>query len=425
MDAIGRLGRRYRLTGARVPSALAALDGAPAGDGLLDAEIGVEDGRFREAAADWPAVDLGGRIVLPGLVDAHVHLDKGHVWPRRANPDGTLAGALDAARADRRCWTTDDLARRMEFSLRAAWAHGTVALRTHLDTDTADEASWDVFAAARERWAGRLALQAASLSGPDAADCPGFGAMADRVAAEGGVLGAVVVGAEGLDARLDRFLDAAGTRGLDVDFHADETTDPGSRGLDAIARAVSRTGFRGRVLAGHACALATQPEDEAMATLDRVAEAGVDLVSLPLCNLYLQDRAAGRTPRLRGVTLVHEAKARGVRVAFASDNTRDPFHPGGDLDMLAVWREASRIAHLDHPVGDWPAAFAATPALMLGVEAGSIAPGRAADLVVTEARDWSEFRARPQTGRVVIRDGARLDAAPPDYADLDDLVGRA
>jgi cytosine deaminase len=60
-----------------------------------------------------------------------------------------------------------------------------------------------------------------------------------------------------------------------------------------------------------------------------------------------------RTPRWRGVTLVHEMKARGIPVAFASDNTRDPFYAYGDLDMVEVMREATRIAHLDHsmPIG--------------------------------------------------------------------------
>ena len=35
---------------------------------------------------------------------------------------------------------------------------------------------------------------------------------------------------------------------------------------------------------------------------------------------------------------------------IASDNTRDPFYPYGDLDMMEVWREGVRILHLDYPV---------------------------------------------------------------------------
>src|SRR5260370_16798136 len=73
-----------------------------------------------------------------------------------------------------------------------------------------------------------------------------------------------------------------------------------------------------------------------------------------MCNLYLQGREPGRTPRWRGVTLLHEMKTRGIPVAVASDNCRDPFHGYGDHDMLEVFRQATRIAHLHRPHGDWP-----------------------------------------------------------------------
>ena len=55
-----------------------------------------------------------------------------------------------------------------------------------------------------------------------------------------------------------------------------------------------------------------------------------------MCNMYLQDRVAGRTPRWRGVAPLHELDAAGVTVMVASDNTRDPFYAYGDLDMLEV-----------------------------------------------------------------------------------------
>ena len=84
------------------------------------------------------------------------------------------------------------------------------------------------------------------------------------------------------------------------------------------------------------------PDAEAEATMDRVAEADIAVVTLPMCNLHLQDRDAGATPRWRGVTLVHELAARGVRVSVGSDNTRDPFYDYGDLDMLETFRVVFR-----------------------------------------------------------------------------------
>jgi cytosine deaminase len=157
----------------------------------------------------------------------------------------------------------------------------------------------------------------------------------------------------------------------------------------------------------------------------RVRDAGISVVSLPMCNMYLQDRHAGRTPRWRGVTLLHEMKARGIPVAVASDNTRDPFYAYGDLDPLEVFREASRILQLDHPVADWPAAVCRDPATIIGrPEFGRIAVDRPADLVLFRARSWTELLARPQSDRTVLRSGKPIDRTLPDYRELDDLMER-
>jgi len=144
-----------------------------------------------------------------------------------------------------------------------------------------------------------------------------------------------------------------------------------------------------------------------------------------MCNLYLQDRRTDRTPRNRGVTLVHEMKARGIKVSFASDNTRDPFYAYGDLDMLEVLRQATRIAHLDHSGDDWVTSVTTTPAAVCGFEAASLAEGAPADLVLFRAREWTELFSRPQMDRIVLRDGASIDRTLPDYAELDDLMRTA
>jgi len=144
-----------------------------------------------------------------------------------------------------------------------------------------------------------------------------------------------------------------------------------------------------------------------------------------MCNLFLQDRHAGRTPRWRGVTVLHELKSAGVNVMVASDNTRDPFYPYGDLDMMETWREAVRILHLDYPFADWAPAFAAAPAKAMGLELGQLRPGGRADMILTKARDFPELLARPQSDRIVIRNGQASTAEPPDYSELDGLKGLA
>ncbi|NUB45998.1 cytosine deaminase [Fertoebacter nigrum] len=410
--------RPLRLENVTVP---ACLLGQP-GD-LMRSSLTLDAGLI--GTGDAPAVDMKGAMVFPAFIDMHTHLDKGHIWPRSPNPDGTFMGALTAAGADRAArWTADDVRARMQFSLQAAYAHGTGAIRTHLDAIPPQDAiSFAVFADMRAEWAGRITLQAACLIGAEDFSTDGpFRQTADIVAAHGGVLGMVTYPLPDIAERIRAFLRLAASLGLSADFHVDETGDAGSNTLRLIAEAVLETGFSAPVVVGHCCSVAVMAEATALHTLDIVARAGLHVVSLPLCNLYLQDRRAGRTPRWRGITLVHEMKARGINVSFASDNTRDPFYAYGDMDMIEVMREATRIGHLDHSGSDWVQAFLSNPARACGFSAPSLTPGAPADLVICKARSWTELFARPQADRIVIRAGRQIARVLPDYADLDPLM---
>lgn len=411
----------YRLINLKTPACLLGQEGD-----LAQIDLAISDGRIVAAVPpDAPVVDMAGKMVFPAFVDMHTHLDKGHIWPRAANPDGTFEGALATVGADRVAnWSAEDVRARMEFALRCAWAHGTRGVRTHLDSLAPQDAiSFPVFAELREDWAGRIALQGSCLVPIDMVEEGGpFGRTAAIVERAGGVLGAVTYPVPDLRRRLRVFFDHAARRGLQADFHVDETGDASVATLKVIAEVALEMGFDAPVTVGHCCSLAVQPEAEAARTLDLVAKAGLNVVSLPMCNMYLQDRTPGRTPRWRGVTLVHEMAARGINVSFASDNTRDPFYAYGDLDMIEVMREATRIAHLDHTGTDWPRAFTANPARACGFDAPSLAPGAPADLVICRARSWTELFARPQADRIVLRAGRQIDRTLPDYSELDGLM---
>lgn len=430
-----------RLLDARVPACLVETGErlAPDAEGLVRVNLRLDGGRIAEVtqapiAGDTPAIDMDGGQVWPGPVDMHTHLDKGHIWPRAANPDGTHAAASRTVGRDRQAhWTAEDVRRRVDFALRCAHAHGTVAVRTHLDSHEPRqlETSWAVFRAERERWAGRIALQGVLMLMLDAYARPGAEA-AVRVAAESdGLLGGVVkirtpLGRAGdeLDFCLDRLMALATAHGLDLDLHVDETLDPAAPGLRKVAEAALRNRFAGRIACGHCCNLSTQPESSVAETLRLCREAGIALVTLPLVNLYLQDRDPARAPRQRGLAPVREIAAAGVTVAAASDNTRDPFYAFGDLDLIEVWRELVRLAHLDMPYGDWARAITATPAQLTGLAAGTIRAGAPADLLLFRARGMTELLARPQADRVVLRAGRAIATTLPDFRELDDLVTR-
>jgi len=413
-----------RLANATIPAAVAVAASAE----TIQADLLLAGGVIQ--AIDPPGtgpdststIDLAGRMVWPCFLDAHAHLDKTQIWSRTPNPDGSFAGALGSVARDRaQHWSAEDVSRRMDFGLRAAYAHGTAAIRTHLDSEAAQAAiSWGVFREMRQQWQGRVTLQAVSLVGIEALrDADAGQSLARLVKQSGGILGCVTYAVSDRPTLLDRLFDLAERHGLALDLHVDENDDPDGASLGLIAETVLRRRFSAPVSVGHCCSIALQDEAEIDRVLDRVAEAGMSVITLPSCNLYLQDRRAGRTPRWRGVTLLHEMRARGIPVVIAGDNCRDPFFAYGDHDMAEVFRDAVRILHLDHPFGDWPASVNRWPARLMGLPDPMLVPGAAADLVIFDGRSFNEMLSRPQATRIVLRQGRPIDTTLPDYAELD------
>jgi cytosine/creatinine deaminase len=424
--------KRARVLGRSLTEPVGPLDT----DGFAIVDILIDDGAIAKLAPH-AAIDFGdaaeaamsGRIVLPLFVDVHTHLDKGHIWRRKRNPIGDFPSALAATVEDRSAnWSASDVAARMEFSLRSAYAHGTAAIRTHIDSiGPQTRISWPVLAEARERWRGRIDVQASPLFTLDhlanASHMADIEAMLDAYGS--GILGAAIRMEPDLRDGLRILFELAERKGWELDFHVDESSDPAARSLKVIAEVATERRFARPILVGHCCSLALQEDDERRRTIDAVARAGLSVVSLPMCNMFLQDRQAGRTPRWRGVTALHELRRAGVNVMIASDNTRDPFYAYGDMDMMEVWREGVRILQLDYPFADWAEVVSASPAKAMGLDLGVLHPGGAANMILTRARDFTELLARPQSDRVVVRNGEASNAKPPDYSELDALEGLA
>jgi cytosine deaminase len=397
------------------------LQDHPGTDGCIVVDIGVAEGGaigfVRPAGAgghpSWAAHDVQGRQVWPGLVELHAHIDKTNTADRAPSPDGTLLGAREAAKRDRDPqWPEEDVRRRMEMGLQSAFRSGTVALRTHVDSQPGRiEPTWSVWPQLREQWAGRVELQAvaslgiAKLAGRHGDD------LAALCARTGARLGPVVYRSPTLEEELRRVFDLAEAHGLELDFHVDETDDPEARGLRRIAEMALERGFERQIVCGHACSLALQPDEEAFETMELARHAGIGVVSLPANNLYLQDRVPGRTPTWRGVTRVLELRRAGVAVAIGGDNCRDAFYPFGDQDMIDVFRDAVRIAHLDYPFSGWVDAISAVPARLMGLDGvGTIAEGRSADFILFPETSAAGVLASLGRDRLVVRSGrpARL-----------------
>lgn len=419
-------GRGLWFDNARVLAAL--VDGFEIRDhdaitGLASVSFGIApDGTFAPRLPEGRRIDLAGRILLPTFIDSHVHLDKAYIVQRTGIPAGGLLDAVGLSIADAANWTSEDLEARMNAALGRAYHNGTSALRTHLDTPVLPEESlsWAVFSGLRAHWQGRIALQAVALMALERVeDSADYAERCRQIKAAGGILGAFIAPGTATPERLDRLFGAAGDAGLDVDFHVDETLDPSARGLERICDSILRTGFDGRVMAGHCCSLGTMPHADRDRIIDKAARTGIHVVSLPTSNLFLQDRSPRATPVRRGVTTARELRAAGASVHFASDNVQDPFYPYGDYDMLDVFRTAVQVAHLEADVGTWLARQfdAATQACGLSGH-GRLAAGATANAILFEARDLVGLMSRPGADRIVLRGGVPVARPPADLSML-------
>jgi cytosine/creatinine deaminase len=287
-----------------------------------------------------------------------------------------------------------------------------VHVRSHVDWWETDRApvAWDVLAALAREWQGRVHIEQVSLIKltlfQELAQARRFAAQVKATGPQAR-LGAFVHSVNWDADALRHVFIAAGEAALDVDLHVDEELNPEAQGLAATARLLRETGFDGRVVCGHTCALAAQPESQALATLDAVARVPITLVSLPITNLLLQDAKTGRTPRLRGLTLLKEARERGIPLLIASDNVQDAFCRVGSYDPVEALAAGVLAAQLGRPFDVWSESICRADWLSRDSTGAPTLVGAPADLVIftgTDARGWPS-RAVPRT---VLRAGVPI-----------------
>jgi cytosine deaminase len=281
-------------------------------DNLLRVDIEILDGAIASIATagtlqsyNTPSVDLRGGVVFPCFVDLHTHLDKGQTWERSPNPDGSFDQALQTIRRDaENHWHAEDVYQRMEFGLKCSYAHGSKAVRTHIDAagEQAD-ISFEVFKALREAWCDRLILQAVCLVSLDYFFTPAGERLADQVAELGGILGGVAFMNPEIEEQVDRVFKLAKDRNLNLDFHTDENNDPRSITLRYVAEAAIRYRYQGRVVCGHCCSLAVQAPEEADKTIALVKKVVWALSACPSA-IYFYKTANQNSPPA-GVVLLY------------------------------------------------------------------------------------------------------------------------
>ena len=354
-------------------------------------------------------LQLEGRVVLPGLVEAHTHLDKALTIAQVENRTGTLYEAIECMAAVQHTSTVAEIRRRALRAAELFLVAGTTTLRTHVDLSPhgglkAVEALLDV----RQSLRGRMDIQLVALCcnyiGPDSATMRELAEESLRMGVDA-IGGAPVLDGDAC-AHIDFVFQLAQRYNKHVDLHVDESDNPADFCLPYLAEITRNNGYAGRVMAGHCCSLAAVSDRDADETIEKVHAAGITVAALPSANMYLQGRGDRGMIR-RGITRVGELLRAGVPVACGSDNVQDPFNPFGRGDLLLVANLFAHASHLGSSDQQAQAidAITVTPAQALGLTQYGLEPGCMADLVVLDTREAQTFLALVPPRRYVIKEG--------------------
>ena len=373
-----------------------------------------------QAGAD---IDLTGYILLPGFVEPHAHLDKAFTADAVVNPDGSLLGAILVWRASRVDRTVDDIAARAWAVTRRYLAHGTVAIRAHIDVgDGIDLRAIEALLSVRHALGDDLHLQIVALCSTPGTGLAGANYRAllrDALAAGVDLVGGAPAIDEDPGGAVDVLAGAAADAGVGLDLHVDETIDASVFSLGRLID-VARAGFAGSIAASHVVSLGVQPLLRQREVAAVLAEVGISVVTLPQTNLYLQGRDLGSSAP-RGLTAVRALLEAGVSVSAGGDNLQDPFNPMGRADPLET---ASLLVVAGHVLP--PEALSAVTTAgrrLLGLPPVAIEVGCPADLVAIRAPSLGGAMAGGSPERIVFRGGRVV--AETTLETRDALAGRA
>ena len=378
--------------------------------------VTIREGRIagygQEVEDGAEALDGGGAILIPGLVEAHTHMDKtllGMGWYR--NEVGPrLIDKIENERMQRRVLGIDPARQSARQAVLAA-SLGTTHIRTHVDVDTeVGVAGIEGVLETRERYRDFIDIELVAFPQSGMLIRPGTVELMERALQ----LGAQVVG--GLDpsaidrdpkGHLDVVFGLAERYGVPVDIHLHEPAELGAFSMELIVERTKALGLQGKVTISHAFCLGMTDQDYVAALIDALAEARIHILTT--------------APASRPAPAIKRLVEAGIVVAAGSDGVRDTWGPYNNPDML---ERAFLVGLRNNLRRDDEVALALDTcthggARMMGLEDYGLQPGSRADLVLLDGETLAEavVSRRPRKvvlkgGKVIARDGVALAEAP-------------
>lgn len=375
-------------------------------DGEPTKDIKIVDGKITEVAQDIvnddnsEEMDIQGHVVLPTLIESHIHPDKAYLEERMPNVSGTLDEAMKNTAELKKKYTYDDVYERSEKVIREAIKNGTTIMRAQPDVDPFEGTlGVEVMVDLKEKYKDVLDMQIVAFPQEGIIQSPGV----DKMLEDSLKMGADILGAcpyseenmEGTKKQLEFVFDLAKKYDVSIDMHADFGTDPDdplNNVIELICEMTIERGYQGRVSLGHVTTLGSLDPEKAAPIFRKIAEAGITIVPLPATDMFMNGRVEKKNIP-RGMAPVNRMVEEGVNVAYSSNNIRNAFTPFGNADLITVGyllqvSQQMGSAEQRRSVLDMCTYNAAKA---LEIENYGIKPGANADLVIYECHDISNL----------------------------------
>lgn len=355
-------------------------------------EFYVENGYFVDGfspnASHWQTLDLHGQLMMPGLIETHIHLDKACIMQRCHLQEGTLAEAVAQTRAAKAEFTEDDVYQRGAQVLDKAIVQGTTHMRTHVELDPQiGLTGFNAIRRLQADYAWAISLEICVFPQEGLLNNPGTEALLCQALESGAtVLGGCPYMDSDPHGQIQRLFELAVRYDCDLDLHLDFDLNTEGMTVMEVARCTQLHGWGGRVTIGHATKLSTLPREPLTVLALHLAKAGVQVTCLPSTDLFLLGREAFHN-KPRGLAPLAHLHACGVTCSVSTNNIGNPFTPYGDASLI---RQANLFANVSQmgTVAELLQCLAwvsSESAAMLRLQDYGLRPGCRADFIVFDA----------------------------------------
>lgn len=338
-------------------------------------------------------IDGDGRVLLPGLVESHIHLDKALIADRKPNKSGTLQEALKVTAELKPTFTQEDIEDRARRALDMVIVKGTTYMRTHAEFDPSGGFhGFETIMKLKEEYKDIIDIQVVAFPQEGIIQAPGTEDMMYKAMDMGAdAVGAVPYNDTSAEKHIDIVFEIAKKYDKDLDFHQDFKDDYQGQSIEYLAKKTISEGYVGRVSVGHMTSIGAMPDDKLGPVLELMAKADISVMSLPMTDLHLGGRKDEFNVR-RALAPIRKLRDAGVNVVLASNNIRNPFTPYGNGDLLQVAMLAIPVAHLGgaDDIGTVLPMITENAARALGLKEYGIKENNEANMVLLDTRKYQD-----------------------------------